>query len=56
MVVQENVKPITEAELMALGSDVVRVYTQDTDVIEADNLFPRLVLTLGEIFKLPVLE
>lgn len=38
------------------GADVVRVYTQDTDVIDVEGLFPGLTLTLGEIFKLPALE
>jgi Uma2 family endonuclease len=35
------------------GADTVRVYTNNTDAIDVDGLFPGLVLTLGEIFKLP---
>jgi len=38
------------------GADVVRVYTQDGDVIDVEGLFPGLTLTLGEIFRLPELE
>ena len=38
------------------GADTVRVYTQDSDAIDVDGLFPGLTLTLGAIFALPELE
>jgi Uma2 family endonuclease len=38
------------------GADTVRIYTQDTDAIEVEGLFPGLKLTLAEIFALPNLE
>ena len=38
------------------GADTVRVYTQDSDVIDVEGLLPGLTLTLGTIFALPELE
>lgn len=38
------------------GADTVRIYTQAGDAIDVDGLFPGLVLTVEEIFKLPTLE
>ncbi|MEO8395061.1 MAG: hypothetical protein ABI700_18840 [Chloroflexota bacterium] len=38
------------------GADTVRVYTQDSDALDVEGLFPGLTLTLGEIFALPELE
>jgi Uma2 family endonuclease len=38
------------------GADTVRVYSQDTDVIDVEGLLPGLMLTLSEIFALPDLE
>ncbi len=38
------------------GADTVRVYANDSDVIDVEGLFPGLTLTVAEIFKLPELE
>jgi Uma2 family endonuclease len=45
-----------EVHLHKQGADTVRVYANDTDVIDVEDLFPGLALTLAEIFKLPSLE
>jgi hypothetical protein len=54
MAIAEHEKLMTEAELMALGSDMIQVY-KDGRQMDVEALFPGLVLTLEAIFKLPEL-